>query len=256
MTNQEFLDRFYLDYDRVVNLSAPGYLAAEVSTIANEALEDLITTKVNPKSNRLQVGFEETEKRVQEIGELVRYKNITVFTAGFFDNGYVVVLPNTLRDVTNAQTGSAAGPTNFDDVYWYTIYEEVVTNELDCSIAGNTTVYEKALVIETTHGELPHMLRDPFNKPSSKPGNFKVLRLRSEGRKHEIITDGTFAPTRYKIGYIRKPRPIDLTGVATNQVCELSDPFHRELLAETVRRAAKQAENMQRLQVEQQQIKE
>ena len=256
MTNQEFLDRFYLDYDRVVNLSAPGYQATEVSAIANEALEELITTKASPKSNRLQVGFEETEKRIQELGDIVRYKTISTFSTGFFDNGHVVVLPNTLRDVTNAQTLSAAGPTNFDDVYWFTIYEEVVTDELDCSIAGNTTVYEKALVVETTHSELPHMLRDPFNKPSSKAGNFKVLRVRSEGRKHELITDGNFEPTAYKIGYIRKPRPINLTGTATDQVCELADPFHRELLAETVRRAAKQAENAQRLQIEQQQIKE
>lgn len=247
MTNQQFLDNVLLEYDKVSNGSLPGYTAAELSMMATEALERLITTKYSPKSNRLGEGFEETEKRIQDLGEYVRYRNIITFTTGFFDNAYYVTLPNTLITV---------GPTDYSDVYWYTIFEEVTTNQLDCTIPGNTTVYVKADVNEVSHGELKDALRNPFRKPFVKNDEGRVLRLRSEGRQHQLITDGTFTISSYRVGYIRKPEPIDLTGPANNQVCLLSDSAQRELVNETVQVALRNIQSLQQLQVETQIIKE
>ncbi len=250
MSNQEFLNSFYLQADVVATLNTKGFEPEEITNMANRAMEALIIKKARPLSNANKEGFEETEKRTQELGELVRYKTITSFNTGFFENGKYVVLPNTLLDTTNAETSNPAGSTNFDDVYWLTIYEDVVTNVLDCFIKDNTNIYEHATVIEANHNQIGYMLMDPFNKPSSKPNNFKVLRLRSSGRKHELITDGNFNITAYKIGYIKKPKPIDLTGTATDQVCELSDLFHRELLDETVIVALKDTTNIEQLKTE------
>lgn len=250
MTNQQFLDSFYLQADVVATLATKGFEPSEITNIANRAMEALIIKKVRPLSNANKEGFEETEKRTQELGELVRYKTITNFTTGFFDNGKYVVLPNTFIDTTNAETSNPAGSTNYDDVYWLTIYEDVITDKLDCFVKDNTTVYEHATIVDTNHSQINYMLIDPFNKPQSKPNNFRVLRLRSEGRKHELITDGTFNITAYKIGYIKKPKPINLEGTATNQVCELSDLFHRELLDETVIVALKDTTNIEQLKTE------
>lgn len=225
MTKQQFLDGFFIQYDEVADLSAPGFTPVDLSIIASKVQEDLAVTKYNPKSNKLQEGFEETEKRIQDLGELVRYKSYTVFTAGFFDNSVQVLLPNTLITV---------GPTDYSDVYWFTIFEDTKTNVLDCTIPNNTTQYVKPKIVDVSHGELKVALKDPFRKPYVKANEGKVLRLRSEGRKHLLITDGAFTITEYRIGYVRKPKPIDFTTSLSSPVSELADQMHRELLEATV----------------------
>lgn len=242
MTKQEFLDNFYLQYDEISDLAAPGFTPLELSNIASKVQEDLVTTKYNPKSNRLQEGFEETEKRTQDLGELVRYKSFTTFTPGFFDNSVQVVLPNTLVTV---------GPTDFSDVYWYTIYEDVTSNILDCTIPSNTTKYVKPRVVDTTNGELGVVVRDPHRKPYIQGNTGKVLRLRNEGRKHILITDGSFNITSYNVGYVRKPIPIDLTTGLNNQVSELADSVHRELLEMVISFCLKSTQQLQQFSVEQ-----
>jgi hypothetical protein len=230
MTKTEFLDKFFIIYDKLASLGAPGYTVTELSSLVSEAQESLINKKYGPNSNRLKEGFEETEKRIQEMGELVRYKTIpsSTFTTGFFPNSIFAKLPNTLID---------NGPTDFSDVYWYTIFEDAITDKLDCTIPNNTTQYVRANIIEISHDEFNLGIKNPFRKPYVKGNDGKVLRLRSESRDHQLVTDGTFNITEYKVGYIRKPTPIDLATNLTAQVSELSDSFHRELLHETVEMA-------------------
>lgn len=247
MTGQEFLDGFYIEYDSVSDLSAPGYTPLELQLIASKVQEDLVINTYNNKSNRLQQGFEETEKRTQDLGELVRYKAFTTFTTGFFTNSVEAVLPNTL--ITN-------GPTDFSDVYWFTIYEGCVSDVIDCSIAGNTTSYVEPTIDDIAHGTLSIVLKDPFNKPYVRNNNGRVLRLRHEGRKHTLVTDGTFNITRYNVGYIRKPTPIDLVTNLSAQVSELSDNKHRELLDMVVNYCMKIVGDKEALSIDTQTIKE
>lgn len=225
MTRQEFLDSFFIQYDQVSDLAAPGYSDLELSKIASKVQEDLIVLDYSSKSNKSQEGFEETEKRIQDLGELVSYIDYTTFTSGFFDNSVEITLPNTLID---------NGPTDFSNVYWFTIFEDGKINKLDCTIQNNITIYIKPKIVDMTHGELKVALKDPFRKPYYKNNEAKVLRVRAEGRKHILITDGTFNITNYKIGYIKKPQPIDLTTNLTNQVSELADHKHRELLEKVI----------------------
>ncbi len=241
MTKQNFLDSYYLQFDEFYDLSTPGFTPAELSNIVSKVQEDLIVTKYNPKSNRLQEGFEETEKRIEDLGELVKYKTYNTFTASFFDNSVEVILPNTLI---------TSGPTNFSDVYWFTIFEDTKTDRLDCTIVNNTTIYVKPKISDITHGELKISLQDPFRKPYVKANEGKILRVRAQGRKHILITDGTFNISEYKIGYVRKPVPIDLTTNLTNQVSELSDQTHRELLDMTISYCLKLTDQGQKLNVD------
>lgn len=226
MTKTEFLNGFYLGYDQISDLALPGYTPLELSVIASKVQEDLVVTKYGNKGNKLQEGFEETEKRIQDLGELVRYKTYTGFTLGFFTDSVYITLPNTL--ITNS-------PTDFSDVYWFTIYEEAISDKLDCSIKDNTTKYIKLQIEDILHGELDVSLYiDPFRKPYLKGNIGKILRVRSEGRKYTLITDGSFNVSKYSIGYIKKPKPIDLTTTLTNPVSELSDHVQRELLQMTI----------------------
>lgn len=247
MTKQSFLDLFYIGYDEIMDFSSPGITPLELSKIASKAQEELIMTTYDFKSNRLQEGFEESEKRIQDLGELVRYKNYNSFTAGFLKNSVYITLPNTL----------IANSTDFSDVHWLTIYEDSIINKLDCSIANNTTEFLRAKVEESvTHGQLANALKDPFRKPYFKNNDAKIIRLRSEGRKYLLITDGKFSITQYTLGYIRKPIPIDLTTNLTNQVSELSETKHRELLDATINMCLKITKQVEQLGVESQIPKE
>lgn len=253
MTNQEFLDGFYLQSDTVASLASKSFEPNEITNMANRSMESLIIRKVRKESNKNNEGFEETEKRTQEIGELVKYKTFpssSLVIEPFFPNSQTVILPNTFLDTVNADTQSPAGPGNYDDIFWLTIYENAILNKLDCTIPNNTTVYEEATVIEANHNQVGYMLRDPFNKPKYVPGNSKVLRLRTGNRRHILISAPGVSLTEYQLGYIRKPKPVNLNGPSTNQVCELSDIFHRELLEETVITALKESQNPGQLQLE------
>lgn len=247
MTKQEFIDLFYIGYDEVSDFSSPGITPVELSKIVSKAQEELVMTTYDSKSNRLQEGFEESEKRIQDLGELVRYKSYTVFPAGFLANSVQVILPNTLISV---------GPTDFSDVHWLTIYEDSKINKLDCSIANNTTVFVKPVVEDITHGELKVALKDPFRKPYYKNNEAKILKLRSEARKYLLLTDGSFTITEYILGYIRKPIPIDLTTNLTAQVSELAEHKHRELLDATIMQCLKITRQIEQLGVETQIPKE
>lgn len=242
MTKQEFLDQVALLYDEVNSNGAPHFEPDEIGTLASKVTEDLVFQKYGPKSNKLGEGYEETEKRIQDLGELVTYQTFTTFSTGYFPNSYNVTLPNTLLNSTPTYT----------DVFWLPIYESVVTNTNNC--AGTAKV--NAVVIEAKHAPLDILLEDPFNKPYLKNDKAKVLRLRSNNRTHTLLTDGTFTIQSYKLGYIKKPTPIDLTTSLTDQVSQLAEHVHRELVEETVKLMLKIAREQNQFIIENQLNKE
>jgi hypothetical protein len=251
LTNQNFLDQFYLQYDKVATLQAPGYGPNEIQLMAQEAQELLILTSYNPLSNRLKEGFEETEKRIQDLGNLVRTRILTpqALSVDNMANGRFFQLPN-VQYTTYPTTKN-----NFD-VYWFTVYEQAITDQIDYCLPKINGAYQyKTLeIIEINHNEYVQLIEDPFNKPTQN----KVWRMRSEGGLQELITDGTYNITGYKVRYIRKPRPIILDGtIALSAPCsELADHTHYELVRKTLEIATRNINDYTKLQVENNQIKE
>jgi len=210
VTRQDFLNEFYLKLDKIASLALPGFEPAEIAVIASDVQEQLILDKYSSKNND---GFEQTEKRTAELGELVTNAILSPLTYNPLlnvNNGVFVDLPNDY-------------PTN---VFWLPIYEEVTINKK----CDNNFI--KLPVKETTHVELNQLKKDPFNKPTIK--NDLVFRLRYSDHKHELVTDGTFNVTSYQLRYIKKPQDINLTTNLTAQVSELSDFVHPEILDKTV----------------------
>jgi hypothetical protein len=229
MTKQEFLTRFYLEADKISTLSGPGYKPTELEKFATIAQEALVLERYTP-NNKYREGFEETEKRVQDLGELVTIKQITPATTSSLNlpNGVFCTLPNT----------QLADPTDFSDVFWLPILEYVITKSTD-SCKNNKRVQIK----DIKHLELEQLLQDPFNRPSIE----WVFRLRVDNLRHELITDGTFEVKSYYVRYIRKPLPIDLQTNLTEQVSELSDHVHQELLEKTILMVYKSNDEQQKL---------
>lgn len=232
MTKQQFIDQFYLRMDKAATNALAGVEVEELESYATQAQEELVIERMSPKINRKKEGLEETEKRVQDLGQLVRNATITSFANGFLPNSFVATLPNTLS-VLN---------TDYSDVHWFTIFERATLNKLDCD--GNNYIVR---VRSVTHQELNYLLNDPFNKPDLE----EIFRVRTEGRGHTLITDGSTL-VNYNFSYIRKPEPITLTTNLGDTVSDLADHVHRELLETTVELALKVIEQDKKLQIEKQ----
>lgn len=231
MTKQEFLNNFYLQMDKVSSLALPGYEPSEISAMATEAQELLVVTYYTG-NNSSRTSFEETEKRIEDLGELVKHNILTPQPYNPLlnvPNGVFVTLPNTLI---------TSGPTDYSDVHWFTVFEEVLTTD-KCN--------PRKYVVEINHNEYNRAESDPYNKPNHN----KVWRMRIEGRKHELITDGSYNISSYIYRYIKKPTPIDLTTNLNQPVSQLSDHIHRELVRKTVEIALKDIEAYNRMQAEQ-----
>lgn len=243
MTRQDFLTNFYLQYDKLSTFGAPGYEPQEIAVMASEAQEQLVRTRYSSKSNLKQEGFEETEKRTQDLGELVT--DLTPIsplplTSGNVKNGRFFEMPNT----------QLANPTDYSNVFWFPIYEECLTDRLDCSIANNTTVYDINYITRMEHQQWATEKYNPFQRPSKD----RVVRLNVDSRRVELITDGTYNITTYNVRYIKKPTPIDLTNSLNTQVSQLADHMHRELLEETIRIAYKDTDQLNKLASEKREI--
>lgn len=238
MTRQSFLDNFYIMYDKVSTSSAPAYEPSEIELIATEAQEILVKTYYNALSNRLREGFEETEKRIQDLGELVTNAVLTPLPVSIenMPNGRFFELPNTL----------ATDSFDYSDVFWFTVFESAITNET-CN--GQVQRYQ---IIEVNHNEYTQLLSDPFNKPQKN----KVWRMRVGGRRQELITDGSYSITGYHVRYVRKPQPINLTTNLTSSVTELSDHVCYELLRKTYEIATRDINDPGRLNIDASLIKE
>lgn len=241
MTVQQFLEQFYVKFDEVSTLASSPYTPAELSLIATEAQELLVTSYYDNLSNPKKEGFEETEKRIQDLGELVKDAQLSpeVPSVDNMPNGRFFLLPNTL----------IANPTDYSDVFWFTVFEEAITNMKDtCTTSPTYNTFKRAAIKEINHNEFTALMRDPFNRPNKD----RVFRMRIAGRRQELITDGTYQVTKYHVRYIKKPQPIVLTGTSTNRVSELSDQVHRELLNKTLELALSNTGNWNRFMIESQ----
>ena len=219
MTRPEIDYHFDFFLERMASNGTPALDYQQKSVAINDAMENLIVQTYNGFTK--PYGFEQTEKRIEDLGELVRYKTYTTFAAGFLPNSVTVALPNTL--LTN--------PVDYSDVFWFLIYDGCTTDQLEC---GSLTTFTTPLVKEVSHQELATLLKDPFNKPSAEE---RVFRNRYENLKLALITDGTFNITSYTIGYVRKPQPIDLDPVNNPQnigFINISDHLQREIIKKAV----------------------
>jgi len=251
MTASEFKYEFLVEYDRVANLSSPGYEDDEISLFLTKGQERLVKRHYNPKSNRLGEGVDSTEKRKKNLAELVTDSvnyltgtskiSVSANQKGILPNGVFYDLPGDLMFVLS----------------------ETATVDVK-DVNDNDSVIE---VKPVTYDEYSVNIKNPFKKPCKE----EIWRLEfssalnivnssttlfgitiptistSQGAKrHELITDGTYNILDYKMRYVRKPNPIivsnlgnlsnpkTIEGFSGPLECELDSSYHREIISEAV----------------------
>jgi hypothetical protein len=204
MTVQEMHTAFKLGLDKVDSFSYPSFEDHEIDFFLNKAQERIVKQRLGINNIKRQ-SFEETQKRTEDLRELVRnYTNSTfTTTSDNKPNGVFSDLPSD---------------------YWISINDEADV-QYSCN---NTSLTERVLVKPVQHDDYFKIIRDPFNKPSYKEFIIKLM----YDNKVELITGNNETVLNYYMRYIKKPAAISLVN---NVDCELSTMMHDELVDEAVK---------------------
>jgi hypothetical protein len=229
----EFSNEFDILYNNIKSQSAPGLDEYEKSVFLTKAQEELVKSHFNPRSNRLQEGFDGSEKRQIDFAEIVKVANVTTLqpTPGQYlsidDRAQLFLLPTDVFMITNEQ----------------------VTLE---DTATQSTF--KVTVIPINYKEYDRLMSKPYKEPLKREcwrfiqANSTVpVAPQGQAMISEIISKTGTTVDKYMIRYVKKPQPIilaDLTawdlsidGITDPTECELNPIIHRQILDRAVEMA-------------------
>lgn len=225
MTVGELKNEFNLLYDNIASKGAPGLDDYEISVLLTYAQEELVKSKDNYKSNRLQEGFDQTEKRRVELKELLKDHKVS-------------------EPLNNGDLFKINNNSNFyripDDVFLIK-YESALINRDDCE---NIQVEVKPITLD----EYNKQKDNPFKRPSDRV----IWRLDFNSRdlqSNTVELISKYPITTYNMRYIKQPSPIILTdlnegefldsglsilGETDERTSELHPNFHSEIVRRAV----------------------
>jgi hypothetical protein len=224
MTLTEFNNQFDIQFNSIAGFSAPNLDAYEKSVYLTKAQLEIIKNYFNPKGNKYNEGFESSEKRRQDLEDLIKsYSTDESFTtsANIVNISKFIEIPN--------------------DVFLI-VYENI---KLEKECYKDYIVNVKPV----THDEFNKQIRNPFKNPTITNAwrlNFSNI----ENKKVvEIVTpENEFT---YTMRYVKYPKPIILenleelfpgenitiNGVSTSSDCELNAQTCEEILDRAVQLA-------------------
>jgi hypothetical protein len=229
MTTTEFSQEFDILYNNIKSQSAPGLDEYEKSVFLTKAQEELVKNYFNPTSNKLQQGFDGSEKRQVDFAELIKSTDIvaSVPTPGTYESidprAQVFLLPADVFIVTNEQV--------------------TLTDSVE------STTYQ-AVVKPIDYREFDRVMMKPYRNPVKRQcwrlmqSNVSAVAPNGQSIVSEIISKTNTTVTSYRIRYVKKPQPIilesiaadglSINGVSAKTECELNPIIHREILDRAV----------------------
>lgn len=214
MKANEFSLEFDVLYNNIMSDVAPGLNAYEKSVFLTKAQEALVLQLYNGNTNSF------------EVGEIDRK---------FLSNLVKEVAPLYMSSTT--KNSLLYTSYKLPEDHLFTTYEYVNSDGESCSSDGVD-------IIPTRLDELRHYIRNPFKGIKAND----ILRLDKEG---DVLLVSKQPVKDYSIYYLRKPYPIILEdleeeGVSINgktkplseeEVCELPDILHRQIIIQAVQMA-------------------
>lgn len=199
MTIQEFHNNFNIEVDKTLDFELPYMLPEQIDYWLNKAQDRFIKSRAYP-SNPGTKGFEETEKRIDDLRTIVvRTTPISASTS-----------------VTNVYT------VNLPDDYQYLVRHQ-------CNVVSSKYGTKLLKGIQTKQDEIDEFIKDPFWGPSPEEPLYYII-----GNNIVYETLGLFTIQDAIISYIRLPailqygsQYIDPT---TDIDCELPVHTHYEIL--------------------------
>jgi hypothetical protein len=214
MTTQEFSDQFDVLYNNIASNGAPGLDEYEKSVFLTKAQDEVVKNYFNPKSNKLQEGYDGSQKRQIDFSTLTRTFTVSNFTSPTFDN----------------RGSSFSFPAN-DRIMM--IINEKLTVERNSNVITLT-------VVPIRFDEYDRLMSKPFKRPLKNQA-WRLIN-NSTPNEAEIIAGYGDQIQTYIARYIRRPKPIILSNLEGVQIdgeteamtCELDPIIHEEILQRAV----------------------
>ena len=194
-----------LELDKTSALELPAFEPEEIDFWLNMAIRRFVKTRYAGLNVR-STGFEQTQKRIDDLRTLVTHYSDNTSTSSDYPNGYKYQLP-----VADSGIG--------DEDYWFTLGEESGITADDSPVVG---------IIECTIDEYRARIDDPFSEHISHYGFPKPLRI-FNGDSVELIGDGTYVYDTYYLTYLRSPATVDNVPAGTTD-CDLPEHTHDEIV--------------------------
>lgn len=209
-----------LGVDKINSFQADMLLPEEIDIELNQAQIKYINTKYG-KGNKYQKGFEESQKRIDDIRTLVTEANLVATYKEQLDARIFVdsvTLPDDYMYLVNSRSNLVL---NLN----CTSFIGTVTNTYGTtrvSAAPGTSTEQRKVNKFVQLDDLYTMLKDPFNTTTDDRPLYTV-----RGNQLDLYTSDIFIIDKVKITYIRIPAEISLSLAVS---CELPDHSHREIV--------------------------
>jgi hypothetical protein len=220
MTISQMHTAFDLELDKSNSLQYPSFLPEEKDYWINRAIRKFVKTRYSGINSKRE-GFEQSQKRVDDLRSLVReYKIACTTTNAIKPNGHIL---------TNGLTGSQFTATP----YWLSLGEEVDITFTPTN--PSLTMPVRVGVTDATANDYRYKLDDPTAAYRLHYDEARPLRL-FYNDTIEFISDGNYSIPYAYIRFLKQPLTVD--GVNTPNVsCDLPEHTHDEVVSLAVQLA-------------------
>lgn len=236
MTEQEFSNEFDILYGNITNGQAPALDEYEKSIFLTKAQNNILRRYFNPNLDAEGNGFDGTAKRQYDFSSLIETTSLEW-------------LP--LASTSYSIVGDSNFKAYFPEDYFLSVNEFIVEK----TTKTNPYVFS---IVPITYSQWQQMQTKVYSYPpkrvfwrilvgaeESDTDKIPIAYLKGKLLKHDSITDDTLkSEIKYNIRYIRKPNPIILYNMATDNLSidgksepsngELPSQLHNEILEEAV----------------------
>ena len=254
--NKEFSDQFDVLYNNITSNQAPGLDEYEKSVFLTKAQDEIVKAYFNPKTNKVQEGFDGNEQRQIDFSMIIKsfeYRQMPCKLMIAQEGEEQVVLNSLPQVVSIMKNGAIPKDYAIDrEAIQVTITEDKTSYQLitmnpfmsSCfdgrtttksvtldndilmfineyiEVADNRENKRRLSVIPLNYMEYSRLMSKPFKRPN-KYQAWRLLDNTNNYRKAELIVGPNDTIERYVIRYIKRPRAIVLdnfTDVSINGV--------------------------------------
>lgn len=215
MTNRGF----QIEFERRLQLMDPNLVIKDklssdtIISFINEAIDKFYKTRYSGINFKAQ-GFEQTQKRIDDLRTLIKNKKYTANSINKGDrNSYSVELPEDyvllLGDTAGIQ------PSNLNECWEVNEREEYITKYTD--------------TLESTIETLDRQLSNSLSEHRLKYCQARPLKLIQDNNVI-LYTDGKYKVSEYEITYLAKPSKINSSNITNTEYTDLPEHTHMEIV--------------------------
>lgn len=224
MTSEEMQYNFELKMHTISSIRKP-FESYDINQFLNKSQDDIVDARYSIRDGSRQEAFEKDEKIRTELAELIVDTVISTF------------------DTSNSALHTNGSFVDVPSDFLYSLSEQCTIVYTDCN---DNTATSDAKVKPVTHDEYNININNAYKAPY----NELIWRMdysspTADTKRHELITDGTYTISSYKLRYLRRPNRIN---ILDGSDCELNSNLHEEIVDRAVRFAMStlpQPENVQ-----------